>query len=101
MSPSTSSALIANDCAQGCSDIATAFPARVLVYRHIPACQEPMSLGRLRQNSDAAKKKHGRGRALFTSHKLSVLGHYLILYWTSIGQRLLVQGLRQSTHPVS
>jgi hypothetical protein len=28
---------------------------RVLVYRHIPACQEPMSLGRLRQNSGAAK----------------------------------------------
>ena len=33
-----------------------AFPARVLVYCHIPACQEPMSLGRSRQNSDAASK---------------------------------------------
>jgi hypothetical protein len=35
-----------------------------------PARQEPMSLGRLRQNSDAAKLKHGRGRASFSSHKL-------------------------------
>ena len=37
-----------------------AFPARVLVYRHIPASQEPMSPGRLRQNSDAAISLTGR-----------------------------------------
>jgi hypothetical protein len=62
-----------------------------------------MSLGRLRQNSDAAKLKHGRGErtASFTSYRLCVVGLYLILYWTSIDQRLSAQGLRHNTHPVS
>ena len=50
----------------------------------------PGTLGRLRQNSDAAKQKHGRARASLTSHRLFLLGHHLVPPLARVGVKAFV-----------